>query len=341
MLRRKEETEFADHFGFRPLDRLVQVVTETRPSKLIASPPVIELTSIAPGGGKTHLLYHLIAKGVLPHQLGGKQASVVVIATENTFSIPRLAQHIHLQITTQTAQSTTEDNEENTQRIKDTLLTALTHTHFFRPQTLPSLIATLHSLPTYLFNPTAHKSLDRRLAFIALDSASAFYWQARADSEHAAYIASTKDSSNQPRAQSATPSNTTYAGLTSALKKMSSVFECPILLTTQNLAPLPAASTTEYGGEVRALRPALPAPLAHIPILRLIVQRVKVRKLPVGISAEEARQEAENRQRVVDEGRFECVVNEWDLDERTLQRMQQVRAGFGFRIRDEGVLFDD
>ena len=33
-------------------------------------------------------------------------------------------------------------------------------------------------------------------------------------------------------------------------------------------------------------------------------------------------------------------MNEWGVDERTMQRLQRVGAGFGFQIGDEGVVMD-
>ena len=58
------------------------------------------------------------------------------------------------------------------------------------------------------------------------------------------------------------------------------------------------------------------------------------------MSIEEALREAEARQKAVEEGRFECFVNEWGLDERTLQRLSRSgtgTTGFGFRIGKDGV----
>ena len=87
------------------------------------------------------------------------------------------------------------------------------------------------------------------------------------------------------------------------------------------------------------MRFALPAPLSQLPLLRLIVQRKPVRKFPVGMSVQEALREAEARQRAVEEGRFECLVNEWGMDERTVERLSRSEGGmgFGFRIRADGV----
>lgn len=62
-----------------------------------------------------------------------------------------------------------------------------------------------------------------------------------------------------------------------------------------------------------------------------------MRKLPVEIGLEEALRESEMRQKVVEQGKFECFVNEWGLDERTMKVLQSKGAGFGFRILREGV----
>ena len=50
--------------------------------------------------------------------------------------------------------------------------------------------------------------------------------------------------------------------------------------------------------------------------------------------------EAADRQKAVDAGTFECYVNEWNVDERTLQAVQNVGAGFGFGITSEGLYME-
>ncbi|TKA63522.1 hypothetical protein B0A55_10321 [Friedmanniomyces simplex] len=268
-------------FNVPQLDRLV---LETTPESHLSSSktnkptqPIIELTSISPGSGKTHFLYLLTALAVLPSDVGGKDACVVFIDTDGTFSVPRLAQQLQLII---------KNDITAKHEVHDIVLSALKHIHIFRPQSFASTIATLDSLPGYLFAKTRHYSLDRPVSFIALNSASAFYWQAKAEAENASFLASTApdEVSNTTRDQQ--PS--AYAQLASALKAASSSF-CS------------------------------------------------------GISVEEARREAVDRQEAVAAGKYACVINEWDVDERILRRLQKEGGdgiGFGFRIRAEGLRVD-
>ncbi|KAK5120674.1 hypothetical protein LTR85_006032 [Meristemomyces frigidus] len=328
---RLQDESAPSHFGIHVLDRLIQAITGARPptAKLKpAPPPIVELTSLASGGGKTHLIYCLAALAILPVYLNGKQACVVILDTDGSFSVPRLAEQL---LNTIKQQQRTELSESDG---TDTIASALKHVHIFRPQSLDSTVATLDSLPSYLFDRSKHHSIDRAVGFVVLASASAFYWQHRADEDDASLL------QNTDPAQAAPSKPTGYASLTIALKAASAAFSCPIILTSWHLGPAPA-SFHSNSAEARSLRPSLPAPLSQLPMLRLIVQRVPVRKFPAGVSVEEARREAAHRQTAVEEGKFEAIVNEWGVDERTLQKVQSVGAGFGFKITKDGLVFDD
>jgi DNA-repair protein XRCC2 len=80
------------------MDRLLHALQEYGPptSKNRASQPIIELMSLAPGGGKTHILCHLSAIAALPRNYGGKQECTVIIDADGKFSVPRLAAQIQL-----------------------------------------------------------------------------------------------------------------------------------------------------------------------------------------------------------------------------------------------------
>ncbi|KAH9836029.1 Rad51 family DNA repair protein [Teratosphaeria destructans] len=329
LLRAQDESQ-KQYFGLPQLDRLISIALENKlpASKTKSTQPVmIELMSNGAGGGKTHLLYHMLAHAVLPTTLPGKQACAVVLDTDGHFNIPRLAQQLQHLCSRRTHPAQSHD---------ETVHSALRHIHLFRPQSLASTIATLASLPTYLFDETRRRSFDRPLALIALDSASAFYWPTRAEEEAAALFAATTPGAARPT------SLPTWTHLSAALKDASTAFSCPIILTSWNLNRSTAMQQHGHGGEVqRMLRPSLPAPLSQLATVRFIVQRLPVRKFPVGISIEEAQREAESRQKAVEEGRFECMVNEWGLDERLLQKLQRAGAGFSFTIKDVGLLVGD
>ena len=308
------------HFNVHPLDRLIDAVDETKPQTSYTKkpPPIIELSSIAPGGGKSHLLYHLTALAILSTHHAGNQACVIILDTDNAFSITRLANQLKL-LLIRNAGPETETSEAP---INETILSALLHVHIFRPQSLASLIATLDSLPTYLFDKTKHYSFDREVAFVAIDSLSTFYWQDRAETEDAAFLATTTTTTlTKPQAA--------YSTLSTSLKVTTITFTCPAIVTNWHLGP---------HQQERSFRPTLPG---LSPALRLVVERLPVRKFPPGIGIEQAQREAEDRQKAVDEAKFECTVNDWGVDERVLRKLQAAGSRFIFQINAQGVVIDD
>ncbi|KAI6854033.1 hypothetical protein KC343_g9627 [Hortaea werneckii] len=323
------------YFGLSQLDRLIKTIVSSKSAVAKGTPPqpVVELTSTASGGGKTHILYCLIAIAVCPKSLGGREACVVVLDTDGTFSVDRLAQQIRKHLTTNRTTSNAEEHADTD--VDDIIMSSLKHVHLFRPQSLASTIRTLEDLPSHLFDQTRHHSYDRVVGFIALDSASTFHWQTRSDEEEATLLAPT-----EPQSPHHPPSSNTsnYHHLTTALREATQTFSCPAIFTSWHLGPNPHLNT--QGPDPRSLRPPLPAPLSQFPLLRLVVQRKPVRKFPVGMSIAEALCEADARQRAVDEGRFECVVNEWGMDERMVERVSRSGRGgmgWGFRVGAEGT----
>lgn len=243
----------------------------------------------------------------------------MIFDTDSHFDVDRLAAQIRIALDENNDSGSSESPD-------DTILQALRHVHVFRPQSLASLTATLDTLPSYLFNQQRHFSFERAVGFIAVDSASAFYWQDRAETEDAAFYAKT---SLEPAL--AAPASG-YAAFTAALKNACATLQCAAIFTSHYLGP---TSTTPHGA--RSYRPSLPPPLAILPTLRLACQRTPVKKFPPLISLEGALREADDRITAVEEGKFECFVNEWGVDERTLRRIQGVGNGFEFQIRDEGL----
>ena len=274
--------------------------------------------SFAPDSGELHLLYHLCAQAVLPYDLSGKEACVVVLDMDGTFSVPRLVNQTQDQL----RQRGTEIAE-----VEDLALRTLQHVHVFRPQSLDSASATLDALADYLFDQGRHYSFDRLVAFVALSSCSVFYWQDRLDMENAAFHAATSSAPNKPKAP---PSN--YVQLSTSLKAAIGLLRCPAIITTWHLGPMPQPPNQ------RSLRPSIPT---LQPTLRLVIHRLPVRKFPANISIEEALRQTDDRQKAIEEGSIECFVNEWNLDERTLQVLQKVDLAFGIRITDNGVTVDE
>ncbi|KAK4552635.1 hypothetical protein LTR86_010279 [Recurvomyces mirabilis] len=318
------------YFGLPHLDRLLRVVGQTTPNatKTKNVQPIIEFTSTSPGGGKTHLSYHLTARATLPPDYGGKGSCAVIFDTDNAFSVPRLAQQIELVVRIQTS-------EVNSGDLDALLLEALKHVHIFYPQSLASLTDALTALPDYLLDKSRHYSFSRRVAFLALDSASAFHWPARAAEETAALLAKT----NTTNTSSELP-NPGYTQLTAALKTATSALQTPALLTTWHLGPQPPPTISHNTSEPPSLRPSLPIPLSQLPTLSFLVRTVAVRRFPAGISIEEALREAPDRRKAVEDGKFECVINAWGIEERLLAKLQKDDAGIGFRILHEGLVLD-
>ncbi|KXT05207.1 hypothetical protein AC578_8371 [Pseudocercospora eumusae] len=329
-----------DSFGIPQLYSFLQCIreTQTAASKGQGSPPMIEITSQRPCSGKTSLMYQMVVTAVLPFHLGGRQAAIIFVDTDNHFSATRLAQQMRKTIVTQ-AKEDFVDEESSSKVIED----SLKHVHVVRPQSLSALITTINDLPNYLFDPRKHKSFDRAIGFITLDSASAFYWQSRADAENAALQASfkMKDSATKVQQQS-----TGYNQLAASLKNTSRILSAPVIYTTRDFNP---PQKTSRGGhssaffmsESHSIRPSLPPPWPSLPTLRLIVRRAPIRSLPAEVTVEDAIQETEMRQKVVAQGKFECFVNEWGLDERTLQNLREKGNMFDFFVTSQGIKIGD
>lgn len=277
--------------------------------------------SLHSGGGATHLLYYLTGLTILAHDDGGKQCCAIILDADGRFDVDRLALHLRNLIKhTHTA--------EETDTMDDTILQALRHVHIFRPQSLASLTATLEALPSYLFDPQRHFSFDRPVGFIAIDSASAFYWQDRAQTEDATFYAKTCGDSGPPPQGG-------YIALTSALKRACPTLQCPAIFMSWYLGPTGTAPHA-----ARSFRSSLPAPFSALSTLRLACQRIPIKKFPPLISVENAAREASDRLAAVEEGKFECFVNEWGVDERTLRRMHEAGSGFEFRVKEEGLIIE-
>lgn len=292
-------------------------------SKIVTTQPVIELMSLAAGGGKTHILYHLSALAMLPHALGGKQECVVIIDADGRFSIPRLAAQVKLLLQRHRATDPPENSSD--EKLNAETLAALKHVHIFQPQSLAATITTLDSLPDYLFNQNRHYSFDREVAFVALDSASAFYWQDRSKTENATFLAKTTAAAGSQIS--------TLFQLAKVLKQASTTLDCPVVFTSWYLGPQLRSTPGTIPKSFRPQLPPLPASL------RLVVHRVPVPKFPTSLGLDGALRDAADRQKVVAEGRFECFINEWAAEDRPVLR--KTRDSFGFRILGDGLVVDE
>jgi hypothetical protein len=195
---------------------------------------------------------------------------------------------------------------------------SLPHLHIFRPQSWPSLLATLRSLPDYLFAGN-HKSKHRAVHALVLDDIDAFTWQMRATPTSTTTTTSSSTTIPDVNAVASTDTNATAnpltaasAQLTAQITRLSSLLSCATILASQSVSPA-------------IFRPALPVVWpAGVAVTRLGVKRVEVGRFRAGISVEEAEAEREARWDVVRRGRFEC----WRVG---------VDAGFVFRVSEGGV----
>ena len=279
-------------FGIPALDKIINtaILDKSNPP---AVPPIIEIASQAPGSGTTHIIYLLTATAIVPTDLGGKESCVAIIDTDNTFSVPRLVQQLRLSLSHDSLPST--------------IVTALSHVHIFRPQSLASLHATLQSLPGYFFEGS-HPSAYRPLSFIALDSLTAFHWQTKAAEEDRAFANQHPPGPEHPESGSLTTNDTPQLDLPTLLKSIATNLNAPLLLTTHSVA--------------------INTPRSALPTIRLTASRRAVRNFPPTISAAEALREAGDRQRAVEASNWKvCVADSGSLR----------GTGFGLRITSEGV----
>ncbi|KAH7082335.1 hypothetical protein FB567DRAFT_605697 [Paraphoma chrysanthemicola] len=277
-----------------------------------ATPPIVELVS-APlayhpsGDGKTSLMYLIIAHATLSREfssavsLGGHEAAVVLFDPLHHFSVPRLAQTLLQLIVSKIGADIDQATKSD---IRSIVARSLLHVHIFRPQSWPSLLTTLRTLPDYLFDKSRHKSIHRRVHSIIMDDIDAFVWSIR------------NSKPPDPAATSNTALATASTNLTSTLQQLNTLLSCATILTSQSTSP-------------SSFRPALPISWPQgLTVTRLAVRRVEVLKFAPAISVEEAEAEKAKRWEVVQTGRFECFKVGVGVG---------VNEGFVFRAAQGGV----
>jgi hypothetical protein len=302
---------------------------------------LIELTGNSSSAGKTSLLYLIVTFATLPHHINGidmagKNAAVVILDTDDRFDVTRLQTIMKNQIQHRISiamedKEHSDDGEPNEGRgstrnnpvsdlsdaeVDSAIRESLQNIHIFRPQSFSSLIATLEHLPSYLLGLASnHYSKNRPLHSIIVDSASAFYWQLRAEEEtRRVLILNSSTSTSTP----ANPLN--YTVVMSKLRWLSSTFECPVLATTWNL------SSSSHGNGPY-LNPSFPM----LPTLRLNVRRIFIPPFGPRVSAEQAESLRHMRPEVAEKQKFWVERDKPGL----------AMAGFGFVVSDQGVFVDE
>ncbi|KAF7715319.1 Uncharacterized protein PECH_007269 [Penicillium ucsense] len=314
--------------------------------------PVVEISSSLSGAGKTQLLYHMVAKAILPRRflnvaVGGLETAVVWIDTDDRLDVYRLQQVARAILHDAWKDVKTENETENLGHLSDSQ-----HVHVFRPQSSAALLATLAQLDHYLYDLSRHYSASRRLHTVIIDSATAFLWQDKLRDE----IART-DEIGQSRMEiegrrqlkQSFHLSDLYADIVSELKRLQDLFRCAVVYTTTVSSGGSSASTNSgppglYDRpptSTPSLRPALPAPWGLFPTLRLVVHRDTVRPFRPAMSAHDARKDASMRQGIVQQGKFSAWVNAWgqeDWPRRVVDGVHWHNGGcFSFYVRATGV----
>lgn len=319
--------------------------------------PVIEISSPNSGGGKSQLIYYLVALCVLPstfkgRKTGGRDGAVVLLDTDGKLDIRRLYQIAQGVVWHSLRADINAEEAMNENEIQSLLHDSLQHIHVFRPQTSSSLLATLKSLDKYLLDVTRHHSAARPLHALFLDSASAFYWQDRMRDDVArteeigrsgADIAHDRDNRKKFHM------NVLYRDLVVELRRIQAVFDCSLIFSTWGLFRAPPDRTAPYSHlwtGPPSFRPHLPPPWGKFANLRLIVQRDAVRPYPVTSSLADIERDAPIRQAVVRRGKFSAWVDTWGKEDWPPGLISALRSmpengGFPFWIREDGVFMDD
>ncbi|KXG46608.1 uncharacterized protein PGRI_054640 [Penicillium griseofulvum] len=309
--------------------------------------PIVEIASSLSASGKSQLLYYLTAIAILPQKHGdilvhGQEAAVVFIDTDNRFDAERL-RTVARGILQRGLSGETLD-------LESLLVSSLQHVHIFRPQSSSALLATIHTLDSYLFDLSRHHSASRPLHMIAIDSVTAFFWQDRLRDE----VARTEEI-GRPQAEIDSERerktrfhlSDLYTEVARELKSLQSQFQCAIAYTaTVSGGRLYSSEPQGFHSQARvpSLRPALPA-WGTFPTLRLIVHRSSVRQFPPSMTAHAATKDAPSRQSVVQQGKISAWVNPWGRDEwprRIVEAIEAKNGGrFSFYILDSGVEMTD
>lgn len=245
------------------------------------------------------------APHINPPQSNKPTPKAVALLSTSPVNISRLSQILlqHL-LTTSPALSLTE--------AQPMISTALSHIHIYQPTSLPSLLTTLSSLPSY-FLSSSNISRDRRLGAIAISTPSAYFWEDK--------LSSTSTSA------STTSNKGKYPALAAVLKRVSTQLSTPIIYTTSQF---PSVSSDPL-----SLQPALPSPFPALPTLRLVISRNTVQGFNKETDAETAVKQTKARDQAVREASFKVSLNKWGNEGRSSERIGD--TGFAVRIDEKGV----
>lgn len=229
----------------------------------------------------------------------------VALLSTSPVNISRLSQLLlqHLQTTTPNLSLT---------EAQPIISTALSHIHIYQPTSLPSLLATLSSLPSYFLSPS-NISRDRRLGAIVISTPSSYFWEDKLKST----------------STSATSTKGKFPALAAVLKRVSTQLSTPIIYTTSHFSSI--------SSDPLALQPALPSPFAAVPTLRLVISRNKVQGFKKEIDAETAVKQTKARDIAVASAGFRVHVNRWGNEGWNERNERQGDTGFAVKIDERGI----
>ncbi|MCJ1437727.1 hypothetical protein MMC27_007114 [Xylographa pallens] len=285
--------------------------------------PVIELCSASPCAGKTQLLYLVTAASLLPRAHGGNGGAVVWLETDSRFCILRLRSALSSHIATLASSA-----DLSPLGLDALVATSLQHLHVFSPSSSASLLATLLSLPSYLFSPHRHSSAARALSTLIISNISAFVYQDRLDADQFPYSPGSNIFVQR------------YRDLIAALRGMQATFSCTVVVGNVAFAPLQPIALD------LAVRPHLPAAWSAFCPLKVLVMRETTPKFGPGISAEEAAREAPARREVVQRKRFRGWVDvsgseTWEAAIKSALEVFEGGGAFGFRVAGEELRIEE
>lgn len=207
--------------------------------------PIVHIQSPEQAVGQTQLLFYLTALAIIPSSIndvfvGGQEGAVVFLDTDGHFDASRLHSIVTRTILDRASHSTIIDEE----KASEMATLALDHVHVFRPESSRSLLSTLSSIASFLFNIDSHYQLqsdidtgsdaktlsNRPLRALILDSASSFYSEDRYEQVLEQLSSEAADS---PSSESSISS--IHEEITSHLRELSSKFQCPVYFTTWSL----------------------------------------------------------------------------------------------------------
>ena len=285
------------------------------------------------------MLYHIISMSLLPREykdlpVNGKGDAVVVLDLSDRFSLLRLSKIMQNYVSSNWSTFSALISEHE---VSSLISDSLAHLHIFRPQSTPSLLATLDSIPSYLLaQPSTHFSANRPLGLLAINDLSSFLWQDRLDADNETSLPTT---SGIEKANNNLFVNR-YRSLVSSLCRVQQLFSCTIVATNWGLAPV-----THVAGHP-SLRPHLPSVWNNFCTVKIVVERERVSKFGPGLSAEVAAKEGPQRWEAVGRSRFTGWVNWWDSEgwrEEVREGVKGLEKGgsFSFSATDQGIVFVD